>query len=155
MASNPQASERGMASTRATGFDVMTTGATGVLPVGWISSGCVLVMLMAGAATGAGRGKTLMRAVSFFGPRLTDGAPITLSSRAGGTGRIAAPGSVSIPGGFGNGCNTNEAAGVSGGRPGQRPGASPGRFEEGKGGIFAGNRGALGTGGGGGETIGA
>ena len=32
MASNPQASERGMASTRATGFDVITTGATGV---GW------------------------------------------------------------------------------------------------------------------------
>src|SRR5438046_6085477 len=125
MASNPQASERGMASTRATGFDVMTTGATGVVPVGWISSGWVLVMLIDGAATGAGRGKTLMRAVSFFGPRLTDGALITLLSRAGGTDRIAAPGSVSIPGGFGNGCKSgDDAGGVTGGRRGKTLGVS-------------------------------
>ena len=76
-----------MASTGATGFDVITTGATGAVPAGWISSGCVFVMLIAGLATGAGLGKTLMRAVSFFGPRFTDGAVVTLSSRAGGTGR--------------------------------------------------------------------
>ena len=133
-----------MASTGATGFDVITTGATGTEPVGWISSGCVFVMLTAGLATGAGRGKTLMRAVSFFGPRFTDGAVVTLSSRAGGTGRIAAPGSVSIPGGFGNGCNigdeAGEAGGVTGGRRGKTLGASAADSAEGSGVIVGGNR---------------
>ena len=93
-----------------------------------------------GVATGVGRGKALMRAVSFFGPRLTDGAPNTLSSRVGGTGRTAAAGSVSIPGGFGNGCNSGEAAGVSGGRRGKTLGASAVDSEEGSGVIVGGNR---------------
>ena len=88
-----------------------------------------MVMLIAGAAVGVGRGKTLMRAVSFFGPRFTeDAAPF--SSRTGGTGRIAAPGSVffSAPGGFGKGCRSSEEAGdtggVTGGRRGKMVGAS-------------------------------
>src|SRR6266404_5666690 len=55
MASNPQASERGMASRGAMGFEVMTTGATGVVPTGWINNGWVLVMLI----VGVGRGKTV------------------------------------------------------------------------------------------------
>jgi hypothetical protein len=133
-----------MASTGATGLDVITTGATGADPVGWISSGCVLVMLIAGLATGVGRGKTLMRAVSCFGPRFTDGAAVMLSSRAGGTGRIAEPGSVSIPGGFGNGCNSGdeagESGGVKGGRRGKMLGASAAGSAEGSGVIVGGNR---------------
>jgi hypothetical protein len=132
-----------MASTGATGFDVITTGATGTEPVGWISSGCVFVMLIAGLATGAGLGKTLMRAVSFFGPRFTEGAVVTLSSRAGGTGRIAASGSASIPGGFGNGCNMDEegeAGDATGGRRGTTLGASAADSAGGSGVIVGGNR---------------
>ena len=117
---------------------MITTGATGVVPAGWIKSGCVLVMLIAGAAVGAGRGKTPMRAVSFFGPRFTeDAAPF--SSRTGGTGRIAAPGSafVSAPGGFGKGCKSGEEAGdtggVTGGRRGKMVGASAVDSDEGSG----------------------
>jgi hypothetical protein len=95
---------------------------------------------------GAGRGKTLIRAVSFFGPRFTDGAAVTPSSRTGGTGRIAAPGSafVSVPGGFGKGCKSGEEAGeaaaVTGGRRGKMFGASGVDSEEGSGVIFGGNR---------------
>jgi hypothetical protein len=115
-----------MASTRTTGFEVMTTGATGADPAGWMSNGCVLVMFTAGAVVGVGRGRTLIRAVSFFGPRFTDGA-LLLSSRMG-TGRTAAPGSLlgSEPGGFGNGCKSGEveAGGVTGGRLGKMRGAS-------------------------------
>jgi hypothetical protein len=100
-------------------------------------------MLIAGAATGAGRGKTLIRAVSCFGPRLTD-VTAPFSSRPGGTGRIAETGSVSIPGGFGNGCNsaeeTDEAGGVTGGRRGKVLGASAVDSEEGSGVIAGGNR---------------
>src|SRR5438270_13987265 len=105
MPTNPQASERGMASTGATGFDVITTGAVGMCPAGWIKSGCVLVMLIAGAAVGVGGGKTLIRAVSFVGPRGIDGTAVTVSSRAGGAGRMGGFGAafVSRPGGFGNG----------------------------------------------------
>ena len=120
MASNPHASERGMASSGATGLDVITTGAAGMVPAGWIKRGWVLVVLIAGAA-GAGRGKTLMRAVS-------------------------APGAafVWIAGGFGNGCNrgddAGEAAGVIGGRRGKTFGAWAVDSEEGGGVIFGGNR---------------
>ena len=104
-----------------------------------------MVMLIAGAAVGVGRGKTLMRAVSFFGPRFTeDAAPF--SSRTGGTGRIAAPGSafVSAPGGFGKGCKSAEEAGdtggVTGGRRGKMVGASAVGSDGGKGVIVGGNR---------------
>ena len=145
MASSPHARERGMASTGARDFEVITTGATGVVPAGWIKSGCVLVMLIAGAAVGVGRGKTLMRAVSFFGPRFTeDAAPF--SSRTGGTGRIAAPGSafVSAPGVFGKGCKSGEEAGeagvTTGGRRGKMVGPSALGSEDGSGVIFGGNR---------------
>jgi hypothetical protein len=135
-----------MASTGATGFVVITTGAAGTVPAGWINSGCVLVMLIAGAAAGVGRGKTLMRAVSFFGPRCIEGAAATFSSRAGGTGRLAELGSafVSIPGGLGNGCKSGEDAGetggVNGGRRGKTFGASVLDSAEGSGVILGGNR---------------
>src|SRR3954469_52085 len=74
-------------------------------------------MLIAGAAAGVGRGKTLIRAVSFFGPRCIKGAAMPFSSRTGGTGRIAGFGSafVSIPGGLGRGCKRGEDAGETGG----------------------------------------
>ena len=87
-----------------------------MVPTGCTNSGCVFVMLITGAGAGAGRGKTLIRAVSFFGPRLTDGA-IELPA-AGGTGRAASP---SIPGGFGNGWSSGELLGVvvTGGRRGK------------------------------------
>ena len=131
-----------MASRGAMGFEVMTTGATGVIPTGWINNGCVLVMLIAGAAVGVGRGKTLMRAVSFFGPRFTeDAAPF--SSRAGATGRFAATGCdcVSAPGGFGNGCRSGDEAGVTtGGRRGKMVGASVVASEAGEDAIWGGNR---------------
>ena len=142
MPTNPQASERGMASTGTTGFDVITTGAAGMLPAGWIKSGCVLVMLIAGAVAGVGRGKTLMRAVSFFGPRCIEGAAVTFSSRAGGTGRMAAFGWM--PGGFGNGWRRGEEAGetmgVTGGRRGKTFGGSAVDSEKGSGVILGGNR---------------
>ena len=134
-----------MASTGATGFEVITTGATGAVPIGLINNGCVLVMLIAGAVVGVGRGKTLMRAVSFFGPRFTEAA-IALSARTGGTGRIVAPGSalVSAPGGFGKGCKrgeeAGEAGGVTGGRRGRMVGVSVVDSEEGSGVIVGGNR---------------
>src|SRR5438045_3728415 len=99
-------------------------------------------MLMAGAAVGVGRGKTLMRAVSFFGPRFTEDA-IALSSRTGGTGRITAPGSAfaSVPGGLGNGCRSGDEAGATtGGRRGKMVGASGVCSEEGNGVIVGGNR---------------
>jgi hypothetical protein len=135
-----------MASIGATGFDVITTGAIGRVPVGWINRGCVLVMLIAGAALGVGRGKTLMRAVSFFGPRCIEGAAVTFSSWAGGTGRIAGFGLafVSMPGGLGNGCKRGEEAGetggVTGGRRGKTVGVSVIDSEEGSGVILGGNR---------------
>jgi hypothetical protein len=81
-----------MESTGATGLDVITTG-----------------------FTGAGRGSKLIRTVSFFGPRFADGWAVTFSSRDGGTNRVAGPDSVSIPGGFGNGCNSGDEAGEIGG----------------------------------------
>jgi hypothetical protein len=49
-----QQTGRGIASTGATGREVMTTGAD------WVAS-------IAGTLAGAGRGKMLIRAVSFFG----------------------------------------------------------------------------------------
>jgi hypothetical protein len=130
-----------MASTGATGFEVITTGANGVAPAGWINSGCVLVMFIVGAAGAVGRGKILMRAVSFLGPRFNDDAAV--SSRTGGTGRIP-PGPSVPPGGFGNGCKSAEVAGEAGGvisgRRGERPGASVVDPEEGRDVIFGGNR---------------
>ena len=132
-----------MASTGASGFEVITTGATGVVPTGWINSGCVFVMLIAGAAVDAGRGRTLIRAVSFFGPRFTEGADMPFSSRAGGTGRTAAPGPAfdSAPGGFGNGCRSGEeAGGVTGGRRGKTFGASVADSEAGSEVVVGGGR---------------
>lgn len=135
-----------MASARGSGLDVITTGAAGAEPAGWMSNGCVLVMLTAGAAAGAGRGRMLIRAVSFFGPRW-GAAPPLLSSRMGAAGRNAEAGSTlgSIPGGFGSGCRSGDtdAGGVAGGRRGKMRGASvdgPGSCEEGSGVILGGNR---------------
>src|SRR3954470_14657320 len=90
-----------MASIRASGFDVMMTGAAGALPAGCTSNGCVFVMLIAGAGAGAGRGKTLIRAVSFFGPPLVEPA-------------MELP-PVAMPGGFGNGWRSGDAAGGTAG----------------------------------------
>lgn len=100
MANIVQARERGMASTGATGFDVVTTGATG----------------------GVGRGRILIRAVSLLGSRFNDGAP--LSSRTGGSGRIAGFGWM--PGGFGNGWRSGEVelGGETAGRRGKMRGPS-------------------------------
>ena len=92
-------------SSDASGFEVMMTGAGCPPTGGCISNGCVLVMLIVGAAEGAGFGKMVMRAVSFFGPRFSDG----VSPRAGWTAALC----VSIPGGFGSGWRSGElAAGV-------------------------------------------
>jgi hypothetical protein len=102
-------------------------------------------MLIAGAATGVGRGKTLMRAVSFFGPRCMEAA-VPASARTGGTGRIASLGFAfgSIPGGLGNGCKRAEEAGetggATGGRRGKRVGGAVVESEEGREVIFGGNR---------------
>src|SRR5438270_9243348 len=108
-----------------------------MVPTGWTNSGCVFVMLIAGAGAGAGRGKTLIRAVSFFGPRLTDGA-IELPA-AGGTGRAASP---SIPGGFGNGWRRAELLGgvVTGGRRGKTVNVSAAASAAGIDVIVGGNR---------------
>src|SRR5207237_3544756 len=108
---------------------MVTTGGT--------NTGCVFVMLIAGAGAGAGLGKTLIRAVSFFGPRLTDGA-IELAA-AGGTGRAAPP---SIPGGFGNGWRSGELLGgvVTGGRRGKTVDVSAAASAAGIGVIVGGNR---------------
>jgi hypothetical protein len=114
-----------MASSRATGFDVITTGAGGIVAAGWINNGCVFVMFIADAAVGAA---------------------VTLSSRVGGSGRIAAPVSslVWTPGGFGNGCKSGDVAGeeggVTGGRRGRTLGASGVDPEEGSDVICGGNR---------------
>jgi hypothetical protein len=83
MANNPQQSERGIASTRGSGFVVMMTGAAGALPAGCTKRGCVFVLSSAGAGPGKGRGKMLIRAVSLFG---------------------------SMPGGFGNGWRSGDSA---------------------------------------------
>ena len=147
--SNPQASEFGMASTLGRGFEVITTGVTGagVDAVGWRNSGCVFVMLTVGATLDAGLGRTLMRAVSFFGPRFTEAADIPLSSRTGGTGRRASPGAAfaSGPGGFGNGCRSGDeaagdAGGVTGGRRGKILGASVADSGAAGGGVTVGGR---------------
>jgi hypothetical protein len=79
-----------------------------------------------------------MRAVSFFGPRFTEGADT--SSRTGGTGSRASP-PFSTPGGLGSGCNIGELLGVvTGGRRGRTVGGSGFAPEDGKGVIFGGNR---------------
>jgi hypothetical protein len=90
-----------MASTRGSGFEVMMTGAGGALPTERTSNGCVFVMLIAGAGVATGRGKMLMRAVSWFGPPLVEDA-------AG-----CSPGTLaSMPGGFGNGSSKSLVAGI-------------------------------------------
>ena len=128
-----------MASTRATGFEVITTGADGVAPGGWINSGWVLVMFIVGPEGLVGRGKMLIRAVSFFGPGFTDDPPFC--SRTGRTGRIPAG---SSPGGFGSGCKSDDEAGaldgVTRGRRGEKAGASAVDPDEEAGAILGGNR---------------
>src|SRR5438874_12137702 len=108
-----------------------------MVPTERTKSGCVFVMSIAGAGAGVGRGKTLIRAVSFFGPRLTDGA-IELPA-AGGTGRAASP---SIPGGFGNGWRRAELLGgvVTGGRRGKTVDVPAGASGAGIGVLGAGDR---------------
>ena len=107
-----------------------------MVPTGCTNSGCVFVMLIAGAGAGAGRGKTLIRAVSFVGPRLTNGE---IELPAGGTGRAASP---SIPGGFGNGWRSGELLGgvVTGGRRGKTVDVSAAASAAGIGVIVGGNR---------------
>src|SRR6476659_2583973 len=95
-------------------------------------------MLTGAGATTAGRGRTLMRAVSCFGPRLTEGAGG--SSRTGGTGRTASP-PFSNPGGLGSGWSIGELLGeIIGGRRGRTDGGSGLAPDEGNGVIFGGGR---------------
>ena len=51
-----------------TGVLVRTTGALWTFGWGAVINGCVLVIFTVGARGGAGSGKMLIRAVSFFGP---------------------------------------------------------------------------------------
>ena len=125
---------RGITSSCASGFEVIMTGAVWMPAAGWTSNGWVFVMLMAGAAVGVGLGKTLIRAVSFFGPRFTDG----LSTATGGTG----PFSFARPGGFGNGCRSGEvfAGVIAGGRRAKIVGVSGAASAAGMGVIVGGRR---------------
>ncbi len=84
MPARAQQRDGGIVSTEATGVEVITPGATGVVAPG-----------------GAGRGRRLTRAVSGFGPRFT---------AAGAT--IASP-SFACPGGFGRGWRVGEVAGMT------------------------------------------
>jgi hypothetical protein len=89
-------------------------------------------MLIAGAAVGVGRGKTLIRAVSFFGPRYVVGAA------AGETEALG----FSTPGGFGSGVSSGEAlvGVIVGGRRGKIVGVSADVSAAGIGVIFGGRR---------------
>ena len=95
-----------------TGRDVITTGAGWMPPAGCTRSGWVLVMFTVGRAAGVGRGKTLIRAVSFLGPRLTEGATED-SSRPDVTDWVVASDSAGfpIPGGLGKGRSNGEVSG--------------------------------------------
>ena len=95
MPRSAQHSGRGIVSSGASGFEVIMTGAGCPPAGGCINNGWVFVMLIVGAAEGVGFGKMVMRAVSFFGPRFTDG----LSAGAAEIDAFC----VSIPGGFGSG----------------------------------------------------
>ena len=76
MPSNPQQNALGRESNGSLVLDVVTmTGEAGVMLLGCMMSGCVLVMFTAGRAATAGRGRMVMRAVSFLGPR-SSGAPM-------------------------------------------------------------------------------
>ena len=52
----------------AAGVFATVTGATGLFVSGVARSGCVFVIVTAGAGGGVRSGRMLMRAVSFFGP---------------------------------------------------------------------------------------
>jgi hypothetical protein len=81
----------------------------------------------------------LMRAVSFFGPRFTDG-PAEVSSRTGRTEWPESP-SVAMPGGFGKGWSIGDVPGVTRGcRREITDGASGAGPAEGNGVIVGGNR---------------
>ena len=70
MPSKPQQRDRGIKSSPCTGLDVTTViGEAGAAPTGRMIKGCVLVMFTAGFGGTTGFGRTVMRAVSFFGPR--------------------------------------------------------------------------------------
>jgi hypothetical protein len=101
-------------------------------------------MLIAGAGAAAGRGKILIRAVSFFGLACAAGAELLVATLFGWV-------VVSVPGGFGNGCRSGETlgevAGEMGGRRGKIVGASVVEAAEGNGAIFGGRRRTGATGG--------
>src|ERR1700730_7189828 len=99
MPSSAQQNDLGIASNSSTGFGAMITGTGCTVAAGRMSSGCVLVILIAGLGAEMGLGTMLMRAVSFFGPGWTDGAD------GGEIGVVAARASalISSPGGFGSG----------------------------------------------------
>ena len=86
------------------------TGTDGTPVAGRIRSGCVFVMLTAGTGAAAGRGRMLIRAVSFLGPGWIEGA----DSFCGSAGRDSVDALdsefISGPGGFGNGCKSGDAA---------------------------------------------
>jgi hypothetical protein len=99
-----------MESNRSAGFGAMMTGNGCTALAGRIRSGCVFVMFMAGAGAAAGRGRMLIRAVSFFGPRWIEGTDAVCVSD--GRGALDALDSefISSPAGFGKGCKSGEAA---------------------------------------------
>ena len=74
------------------------------LAAGRAISGCVFVILTVGAGAAAGRGKTLIRAVSFFGPGDFE---TPADPESGGR----------TPGGFGRGGENAEADGGGGNNP--------------------------------------
>src|SRR4051794_40663066 len=95
-------------------------------------------MLTGAGATAVGRGRMLMRAVSCFGPRFTEGGGEL--SRTGGTGWLASP-PFSSPGGLGNGCSMGELPGeIAGGRRGWIEGGSALASDDGSGVILGGGR---------------
>jgi hypothetical protein len=102
-------------------------------------------MLIVGAAWGVGRGNTLIRAVSFFGPPFVDRVEEPFSSRTG-VGRSIPPGLAdgSAPGGFGNGCNNGEESfedgAITGGRRGGNDAVSAASSVFLTAGILGGNR---------------
>jgi hypothetical protein len=97
-----------------------------------------LVMLTGAGATTAGRGRTLIRAVSCFGPRFIEG--VAGSAGTGGTGRTGSP-PFPTPGGLGSGWSIGELLGeIIGGRRGRTGGGSGLAPDEGNGVIFGGGR---------------
>ncbi|HEY2615125.1 MAG TPA: hypothetical protein VGI42_05410 [Chthoniobacterales bacterium] len=103
MPSNPQQNDLGMESKTSPGLDVATiTRGVCAVAAGRVISGCVFFMF----TVGAGLGRMVIRAVSFFGPGWT-AAPLSRLSTFPFPGRA---GVLPGPAGFGKGVSRGEAA---------------------------------------------